>query len=123
MGRYFTSILQEPIPTVESFLHILLEEWNGDDYRHEILNLLTHISLQPFDSQSKPVQVVVREEICFIAGLEEAFLKPLKHLFVSKDREFKVLKYQCLSSNSLTSLSLSLPPFPSLPVWCVSLGY
>ena len=41
--------IQEPIPTVESFLHILLEEWNGDDYRNEILDLLSHLSLQPFD--------------------------------------------------------------------------
>ena len=42
---------QEPIPTVESFLHILLEEWNGDDYRREIMDLLSHLSLQSFDSQ------------------------------------------------------------------------
>ena len=34
---------------MESFLHILLEEWNGDDYRNEIMDLLSHISLQPFD--------------------------------------------------------------------------
>ena len=43
--------MKEPIPTVESFLHILLEEWNGDDYRNEILDLLSHLSLQPFDGK------------------------------------------------------------------------
>lgn len=40
---------QEPIPTVESFLSILLEVWNGSDYQHEVLQLLTHLSLQPFE--------------------------------------------------------------------------
>lgn len=49
---------QEPIPTVESFLHILLEEWNGDDYRNEILDLLSHLSLQPFDGNIYHFQVL-----------------------------------------------------------------
>ena len=40
---------QEPIPTVESFLSILLEVWNGSDYQHEIFQLLTHLSFQPFE--------------------------------------------------------------------------
>ena len=39
---------QEPIPTVESFLMVLLEEWSGGDYQSEVLGLLSHLSLQPF---------------------------------------------------------------------------
>ena len=39
---------QEPIPTVESFLMVLLEEWSGEDYQSEVLGLLSHLSLQPF---------------------------------------------------------------------------
>jgi hypothetical protein len=46
-----TNFSQEPIPTVEHFLSLLLETWNGDDYQSEVLALLTHISLQPFEGK------------------------------------------------------------------------
>lgn len=108
---------QEPIPTVESFLHILLEDWNGDDYRSEILQLMTHLSLQPFESmcvhlysisECVPVCLFVRLSAdlclsvclsvstfcfslyCHFPELEDAYLDPLKKLFVSKDKDFKV---------------------------------
>ena len=44
---------QEPIPTVEAFLPILLESWDGEDYQHEVLSLLSHLSLQPFEGKKK----------------------------------------------------------------------
>jgi centromere protein I len=74
-----TQFIMEPIPTVESFLHILLEEWNGDDYRNEIMDLLSHLSLQPFDD------------------FEKGFLEPIKKQFVSKDRDFKCQCVHCFS--------------------------
>ena len=43
---------QEPIPTVEHFLSILLKTWNGEDYQHEVLALLSHLSLQPFEGKT-----------------------------------------------------------------------
>ena len=45
------SVTQEPVPTVESFLEILLEVWDGEDYQTEIFQLLSHLSLQPFEGQ------------------------------------------------------------------------
>ena len=40
---------QEPIPTVEDFLEVFMENWNGTDYQEEILQLLGHLSLVPFE--------------------------------------------------------------------------
>ena len=44
---------QEPIPVLEQFLELVLENWNGDVYRKEVFQLLSHISLQPFDSEEE----------------------------------------------------------------------
>lgn len=41
--------MQEPLPTVELFLLILLECWNGEDYKTQVFKLLSYTSLQHFD--------------------------------------------------------------------------
>lgn len=74
-----TEFILEPVPTVESFLEILLEVWDGEDYQTEIFQLLSHLSLQPFED------------------LEERYLQPLKQHFVSKDKKFKFAVLTCLA--------------------------
>ena len=44
-------LVQEPIPVLEQFLELVLEHWSGDQYREEVLQLTSHLSLQPFDSK------------------------------------------------------------------------
>ena len=43
--------VQEPIPVLELFLELLLEDWNGNKHRNEILKVMSYLSLQPFDSE------------------------------------------------------------------------
>ena len=88
-------LLQEPIPTVESFLHILLEEWNGDDYRREILNLLSHLTLQPFDGELRIILWTFFPNFFSFLEFRKAFLEPIRRHFVSKDRSFKVTVNTC----------------------------
>ena len=45
--------MQEPIPVLEQFLELVLEHWSGDEYREEVLQLVSHLSLQPFDSEDR----------------------------------------------------------------------
>ena len=44
-------LVQEPIPVLEQFLELVLEHWSGNEYREEVLQLVSHLSLQPFDSE------------------------------------------------------------------------
>lgn len=53
---------QEPIPTVEGFLPILLESWDGEDYQADVLALLSHLSLQPFEGTVKSAYSVCLTE-------------------------------------------------------------
>ena len=63
------TVLQEPLPTVERFLELFLECWNGEDYREQVLKLLSYTSLQPFEELSahylQPLQ-----QLCAGKGLE-----------------------------------------------------
>lgn len=73
-----TQHLLEPVPTVEVFLGIFLECWNGEDYSEHIFRLLSYSSLQHFES------------------LESLYLSPLKSLFVKKGLRFKHSLLCCL---------------------------
>lgn len=75
-----TDFLLEPIPTVETFLLILLECWNGEEYATEVFHLLSYCSLQHF------------------SDLEVHFLEPLKKLFVKKGVRFKCRVLCCLTN-------------------------
>ncbi len=52
---------------VEGFLLVMLERWNGLDYKKEIFRLLSHLSLQPFQGTHLPcvcVYVCVCMRVC-----------------------------------------------------------
>ena len=44
---------------LELFLELLLEDWNGNKYRNEILKVMSYLSLQPFDSEQWEEEMMV----------------------------------------------------------------
>ena len=72
-------LLQEPLPTMETFLQILLECWNGEDYQDQIFKLLSFTTLQPFER------------------LASHYLHPLQRLYVGKGVKFKCGAVGCLT--------------------------
>lgn len=86
-----TDFLLEPIPTVESFLMVLLEEWSGEDYQSEVLGLLSHLSLQPFG------------DLCV------DYLEPLRRCFFERDWTFKVDCVEMLTRLLSNFVNFELP--------------
>ncbi len=72
-------MFQEPLPTVETFLELFLECWNGEDYRDQVLKLLSFTTLQPFED------------------LASRYLHPLQQLCAAKGLEFKCCTVRCLT--------------------------
>lgn len=102
---------QEPIPTVEHFLSLLLETWNGEDYQSEVLSLLTHLSLQPFEGEhftehSFPYPI---PSVIIFSDLEECYLVPLKKLYFGKGFQFQYLVVTTLTSLLRNFVALEWP--------------
>ncbi|XP_073255780.1 centromere protein I-like [Porites lutea] len=89
--KQFTCFLQESIPAVEAFLVRYLYTWNGSDFRPLVLQLVTRLSLWPFQR------------------LNDLVLEPLRKLFFSSQVYVKCQVLYCFTELLRNFLAVELP--------------
>ncbi|XP_058962913.2 centromere protein I [Pocillopora verrucosa] len=89
--NHFTGFLQESVPAVEAFLVRFLFTWNGLDFRPLILQLVTHLSMWPFQR------------------LNDLVLEPLRKLFFSSPIYVKCQVIYCFTELLRNFLAVELP--------------
>lgn len=89
--NHLTGFLQESVPAVEAFLVRFLFTWNGLDFRPLILQLITHLSLWPFQR------------------LNDLVLEPLRKLFFSSSVYVKCQVMYCFTELLRNILAVELP--------------